>query len=366
MATVSTTALGVDSPLSLPSHYYSDPEIYQMELDRIFYRNWLFVGFRSELENPGDYITKNIGSESIFVVRSQDGTLNGFYNVCRHRAHRLLEGNGHIQDIVCPYHAWRYNLDGILCFARNSKNVDGFDSKEFRLQTIQVEDFSGFIFINLDPDASPLVEQVPTLEEEFKSYEPNIDNLQLVYRRHITIESNWKNVVDNYNENYHTPKVHPILASILDDSYTVTLKGKYLRHESNASSGEDDGFQVNVKDYPKHVTWWLWPNLCPMSIPGGGFRVLNILPTGPNQTHETYDFYLPYTEPNAQQWAQIKYAVDVVNQEDITVVESIQKGLKSRSFNRSYIMIDQHQRWWSEHAIAHFRDMILQSLRDVY
>ena len=361
-STISVPTAAAEVPLSLPSHYYSDAEIYDLEMRKIFHCSWIFAGYRSQLRNAGDYITAQVGDEHVIVVRDHDNTLRGFYNVCRHRAHRLLEDTGHVKDITCPYHAWRYGLDGSLKYARNSDRVTGFDATQFCLRGVQVEDFCGIIFVNLDNHAAPLIEQVPQFAEELRDYEPRLDRLQLVYRRQITIESNWKNVVDNYNENYHTPVVHKLLASILDDSYRVILKGKYLRHESNASPGADGGFQVTTADYPKHVTWWLWPNLCPMSIPGGGFRILHVKPDGPNRTQETYDFYLPYAEPTDAQWRQIHFAVDVINAEDIGVAESIQRGLRSRSFDRSYIMIDPELGPYSEHAVAHFKDMVLDAL----
>lgn len=133
-------------------------------------------------------------------------------------------------------------------------------------------------------------EQLPRLEQEWRDYEPRLDELTFVYRKEFIINSNWKNVVDSYNENYHTPKVHPVLANILDESDTVGLKGNYLRHQSDAKPGVDGGFEVEGNEYPQHLTWWLWPNLCPMSIPGGGFRVLHIMPDGPERTKETHDF----------------------------------------------------------------------------
>ena len=182
------------------------------------------------------------------------------------------------------------------------------------------------------------------------------------HRKEFTINSNWKNVVDNYNENYHTPKVHPVLASILDESYTVVLKGKYLRHQSDANPGIDGGFNVEDNDYPQHLNWWLWPNLCPMAIPGGGFRVLHIMPDGPERTKETYDFYLPYAEPTEEQWRQIHFATDVINAEDIGVAEGIQRGLHSRSFERSYIMLDPKHGAWSEHAVSHLKRLVLEAL----
>ena len=351
-----------DDAYSLPSRYYVDPEILELEYERIFYRAWNFAGHVSQLKTSGDYITCTVGRESIIVMVDDGGALHAFYNVCRHRGHWLLEGSGNVDSIVCPYHAWRYATDGSLVYARSSEQVPGFDPSEFCLTAVQVEVFCGFVFVNLDPDASALAEQVPGLAEELRAYEPRLDELHFVHRREFVIDSNWKNVVDNYNENYHTPVVHPVLGSILDESYRIEPKGKYLSHVGDASPGLDGGFEVEGANFPQLLTWWLWPNLCPMSIPGGGFRVLHIMPDGPERTRETYDFYLPYAEPTEAQWRQIRFAAEVVNVEDVSVAEGIQRGLHSKSFDRSYVMIAPENAEWSEHAVSHLKNLVLEAL----
>ena len=353
-----------DIPISLPPSYYTDKEIYQLEMEKIFYRAWNFAGYASQLRHSGDYLTCRVGEESIIVVRAHDGVLRAFYNVCRHRGHWLLDGAGNVDAITCPYHAWSYQTNGALRYARSSEQVPGFDKKRLCLQSVRVEEFCGFVFVNLDKDAEPLIEQVPGLAEEFHRYEPRLDNLHLVYRQQIVIESNWKNVVDNYNENYHTPNVHPILASTLDmDDYKIHTHGKYFRHASGVKDDRlDGGFVVNPDHYDRHDTWWLWPNLCPMCFPGGGFRVLHIMPDGPERTLEHYDFYLPQATPSEDQWTQIKYACEVINAEDIGVCEGVQRGLRSRGFEHGHILVDTEQRWWSEHAVLDFKKLVLEAL----
>ena len=124
---------------TLPSHLYLDENIYEQEKRKIFYNHWHYAGHISQLTKTGDYLTAGIADESIFVVRGQDDELRGFYNVCRHRAHQLLEGSGNTRNIVCPYHAWSYALTGELRHARNSEKVPGFDKSEFCLQPVQVD-----------------------------------------------------------------------------------------------------------------------------------------------------------------------------------------------------------------------------------
>ena len=115
---------GTDDPLSaysLPGRYYFDPEIYKQEQEKIFYRTWQYVCHISRLESPGSFLVRDIGDQSVVVIRGKDGKIRAFHNVCQHRAHRLLEGSGSVSyAIVCPYHLWTYELTGELRQALHS------------------------------------------------------------------------------------------------------------------------------------------------------------------------------------------------------------------------------------------------------
>ena len=105
---------------TLPSRYYLDPDIYEKEKLKILYCTWQYAGHASQVANIGDYLTLKIGDENLIIIRTEDGELKGFFNVCRHRAHRLLEDKGNVKSITCPYHAWNYSIDGELRYAKNS------------------------------------------------------------------------------------------------------------------------------------------------------------------------------------------------------------------------------------------------------
>ena len=129
------------TPFSLPASYYADPEIYKLEMERIFYRSWNFAGYASQLRSPGDYVTCKVGEESIIVVRAQDQGLRAFYNVCRHRGTRLCaEEKGQFTPglIRCPYHAWQYDLSGTLKTAPLMNGVSGFQKADYTLFSAHV------------------------------------------------------------------------------------------------------------------------------------------------------------------------------------------------------------------------------------
>ena len=350
-------------PHSLRAGYYTDEAILKREWERIFAGSWLFAGYTDQLRHPGDYVTCVAGNEPVLVVCDEAGRVRAFYNVCRHRGHILMkEAAGNVRGFVCPYHAWSYGTDGSLRSARHSRHVTGFDPQAFGLVPVRAEVFCGMVFVNLDDGAPSVAACYPGLEEELRAYEPGLDALHLVFRREITIEANWKLVVENYNENYHTPVVHPTLRNVLTSDYAVTPRGNYISHEARVNPEATEGFDATTTGYARHLNWWMWPNLCLMSIPQGGFRVLNIMPERPDRTRETYDFYLPYREPTEQQWQQIYFACDTVNAEDIGVCEAVQRGQASRSFAQGRLMVDPEGRDWSEHAAVHFRDLVLEAL----
>ena len=135
---------------TMPARFYTDNTVYEAEKEAIFYRNWWYAGHISQLAEPGQYLTATIHEQNIFIIRDKDNELHAHYNVCQHRGHELLSGQGQTKHIICPYHAWSYNYDGSLKAARNSQNVAGFNKCDFALKSVRVEVLCGMVFVNLD------------------------------------------------------------------------------------------------------------------------------------------------------------------------------------------------------------------------
>jgi len=127
---------------TIPARFYTDSDIYELEKEGVFYNSWCYAGHISQLKTSGDYITIKIHDQSIFIIKSKSGELKAFYNVCLHRGHELLSGEGKTNTIVCPYHAWSYTLDGNLKVARNSQNVEDFNKCDFTLKSVKIENRS--------------------------------------------------------------------------------------------------------------------------------------------------------------------------------------------------------------------------------
>lgn len=189
---------------TIPARFYTHQAAFEHEKEQVFATSWICVAHRSELAQPNDYITREIIGENILVVRGRDNVLRAFYNVCPHRGHQLLAGDGRAKNVItCPYHAWAFKLDGELAHARNCENVQNFDKENSHLMPVRVEEYAGFIYVNLDSQAGTVEDQLPGLGAKVREACPQVDDLKLAARFVTRTPANWKNIVDNYLECYH-------------------------------------------------------------------------------------------------------------------------------------------------------------------
>ncbi|MCV6593634.1 MAG: ring-hydroxylating oxygenase subunit alpha [Silicimonas sp.] len=349
--------------LSLHKDAYVNSEWYRADLEGVFAKSWQWVCHVEKLREPGSFVTTMIADRSIAVVRDREGTLRAFYNVCKHRAHELLQGEGQTSRIMCPYHAWVYKLDGQLVRAPHTETLEDFNAGDICLDAVQVEEFCGFIYVNLDPQATALSMQSGNLETEIRHWAPDIDQLTFGHRLTYDIKSNWKNVVDNFLECYHCPTAHKDFCDLVDmDTYKVTAHGIYSSHMADAGQGANTAYDVSNATVRTHAVWWLWPTTCLMRYPGrSSMIVLNIIPAGPDRTLETYDFFLETPEPDPMELDAIRYLDEVLQVEDINLVESVQRGMETPAFSQGRIVNDPDGSGKSEHAVHHFHGLVLDA-----
>jgi choline monooxygenase len=348
---------------SLRAAAYTDPRWHQVDLQEIVAKTWQWVCHVEKVREPGSYVTIDIADKPIAVVRDREGQLRAFYNVCKHRAHALLSGEGQTTRIMCPYHAWTYKLDGQLVRAPHTENLEAFETKQIWLDQVQVEEFCGFVYVNLDPAAPSLSSQTGDLETEIRYWAPDIEDLTFGRRLTYDIKSNWKNVVDNFLECYHCPTAHKDFCTLIEmDTYKVTTHGIYSSHMAEAGKKANSAYDVSNATVKTHAVWWLWPNTCLMRYPGrSSMIVLNIIPAGPDRTFETYDFFLETPEANETELEAIRYLDEVLQAEDIAIVESVQRGMNTPAFDQGRIVNDPDGSGLSEHAVHHFHGLVLDS-----
>ena len=183
---------------SLDGRYYTDPKVFEIEQNGVLAETWQFAGHAATIPNAGDYFTFQLAGEDLFCIRGRDGDIQCFYNVCQHRAHQLVQGDGNAKVLVCPYHAWSYGLDGKLMAGPNIKSVRGFEKSEICLTSVKIENMHGFIFANLDPNAKPMEDWFPNVRDELAAHVPDIDRLKPVEWVEIPENCNWKVSIENY------------------------------------------------------------------------------------------------------------------------------------------------------------------------
>jgi phenylpropionate dioxygenase-like ring-hydroxylating dioxygenase large terminal subunit len=214
-----------------PSHLidpkaYTDPERLRLEFDRLWSKVWQVACLDTDIPNPGDYYEYVIGNWSIVVVRQADGNLKAFHNVCAHRGRRIKSGCGHSDSLQCPYHLWTWNLDGTLANVPERSTYCEFADGDAALGEVKVEQWQHWIFVNLDPDAGPLMDYLGDLPRILAPY-----RLDRMYKWHSTStrnRCNWKAMVDAFNEAYHARAIHPESVTFLNyTDYEVRLHGDH-------------------------------------------------------------------------------------------------------------------------------------------
>jgi len=346
---------------ALDPRYYTDPGVFELETERIFYRTWQYAGHVSALARAGDYFTFAIREQQLFTVRGDDGVIRSFYNVCMHRAHELVQGAGNKRAITCPYHAWTYALDGRLRRVPNEDKAVAFDREAICLTEVRTEIVCGFVFVNLDATAEPMATRFPSLERELREYVPDIERLRPVTSMPVAESCNWKVSVENYNECYHCRLNHPTFASgVIDPTrYDVVPEGYCLRHAGYAAPAARMSYDVDPHagtHATQYAAWFLWPAFSFQVYPGCVLNTYLWRPSGVATTTVYRGWYAVDGEASARQDRETTVA------EDLRLVESVQRGLASRGYRPGPLVIDPGLGVNSEHSLHALHRWLLDAL----
>lgn len=299
--------------LTAPTALYRDPAVFERERQTVFRRAWQFLGLEADLAQPGDFLAETLAGYPVVAVRAEDGGLRAFHNVCRHRAGPLVgEPKGHCgRELVCRYHGWRYALDGRLRSATAFGAAEGFDPRDFGLFPVRIESWRGFLFVNLDADAPPLMDTLRPLDVLFG----NRSVPTAVLRRQHPIACNWKVYVENYLEGYHIDAVHPALAAEVEaDHYAVRMDGQIAVHEVPATAGAAEGLWA-----------WIWPNLA-FNLYKGVVMVEHMRPAGHDGTVLDYIYLHEAGDPGMQ---AALATTERLTSEDRWICERVQQNLNA-------------------------------------
>jgi choline monooxygenase len=332
------------APLSeastIPAPWYVDARIADLETQSVFGKTWQLVGRIEQVEKPGQFVSAVVAGEPIVVVRGNDGLLRGFFNVCRHHAAKVVtESCGQASLLHCPYHGWNYGLDGSLKGMPEFDGVKGFERQQNGLLPVKADTWEKFVFVNLDPQATPLHEFLGGLVKRVAPL--GVAKLHYFDSRVYDIHCNWKVFIDNYLDGgYHVPHLHKGLSSVLDyKEYTIENEDRYCLQSSPMVSSNEDAATGATRKGDRAWYFWQYPNLM-INCYEGYMDTNLVLPVDVDHCRVIFDFYFGDVSEAAQAYNQQSVAVGVrVQDEDLGICEDVQRGLKSRAYGAGRLSV---------------------------
>jgi choline monooxygenase len=326
---------------TIPGPWYTDPRVAALEREHVFGRVWQVVGRLDQVRNPGEYFTTEVAGEPILVARGDDGVLRVFYNVCRHHATAVAwEAEGKVKNFRCPYHGWTYGLDGSLKGMTDFEGVRCFERASHGLVATRAAAWEKFVWVNLDPEAPALEDFLGRLADRVRPL--NLDSLQFLERRTYNIACNWKVFVDNFLDGgYHVPHMHKGLNSVIDYvQYTIENDERHNVQSSPVASAPDsDADAAATRHGDRAYYFWQYPNFM-LNWYEGYLDTNLVLPRGVDGCTVIFDFYFGDTSEAAREYNRQSISVsDRVQQEDIVICESVQRGLRSRAYGAGRLSV---------------------------
>ena len=334
------TSVPFEQARAMPTSVYTSEEFVEAELKHVFSKDWYCVGRADALSKTGDYVTAELAGQPIVVLRDADHQLRAMSNVCLHRMSTLLQGRGNAKTIVCPYHAWTYNLDGKLRGAPAMSQNDAFCKDHYRLPQVRCEEWLGWVFVCLDPEAEPVSVQLAEVADMIAAYDMT-NYSESFYEEHVW-DTNWKVLAENFMESYHLPVCHAGTIgglSKLEDmvcppgrpafNYHTILKDESLRIAMAHPTKND-----RLKGEERRTTYLLalYPSLM-ITLTPGYFWYISLHPKGPGQVHIRFGGGMSndFAEDTdiSENFTQLKTLLDEVNVEDRGCTEKVFNGLCS-------------------------------------
>lgn len=350
----------------LPAHWYYDPQHFAREMGALWQQQWICVGRESDWPESGSYQVIPIGEQNILVLRSGSAELKAFHNTCRHRGSVLCEqASGQLQQgrIVCPYHAWTYDLHGKLQRTPRRVETADFDPSGYSLYEVALQSWGGFVFISLAE--TPKLSLAEFLGQEVSALQNwPLNKLQVAHREAHEVASNWKIFWENFLECYHCPGIHPELCRLVpmygqgfnspEDFEAVgrelpTPAGRFLRE--GAETWAEDGLSglplIEGPTEAERALGMIFVTLIPTMFVVAHrdyVRSVRVMPLGPETTRLTIDWLLPESSMNADA-ALIRRMTNFARQvvkEDARACEMNQRGLRSSRHQRGVLMPQEH------------------------
>ena len=334
---------------TLPGAAYHSDETWALDAERVFYRNWIYVGRAERVAKPGAWMRVEIADESVLVVHGKDGRLRAFYNVCRHRGSRICDDeSGEVRThLRCPYHAWGYALDGTLVTTPMIEK-DEIDRPSTSLWPVHLDVWEGFVFLNLSRETPvPLLESLAEHPDDpLALARVGLAELRTGHVSTVDVAANWKIVIENYNECLHCPTVHPELVSVVPA----------YRKGSIFEEGRDDGgvtladgrttvaldprlrlpLLPGLKDQDGPSSYFgalVYPTMF-LDVDGSSALATAVFPTGPRSCRLVTEYLFSpeaFEDPDFDPQPVVDFN-ELVTRQDNEACERVQRGVTSRAF----------------------------------
>jgi phenylpropionate dioxygenase-like ring-hydroxylating dioxygenase large terminal subunit len=327
--------------VTLPAEMYYSPDIYRLEQEQIFGKYWYYVGHLSQLSGNGSYFTVEIAEQPLVILKSKDGELRAFYNICTHRAGPVASGAGTCSRLTCLYHAWSFDLEGNLRGIPDMETAESFNVQDHALTSVHVDVWESFIFVNLDSTCEPLSVQLGELPELFKRY--RLKDWQRVHSIDYWTDTNWKLYIENNTESYHEPSVHPVLAKYYQSVEAEARHHYYLQYTPFGGNDDLPGNLepdlyidgLNDREMAGVSTMSFFPNFAWITSPTCAIIYL-VDPQGPKRTRIRWDWLVPNTEAaaSASNLEPLIEFFDNIQKEDLDLLPAIQTRIQSMGYKQ--------------------------------
>jgi choline monooxygenase len=339
-------AYNPETPLAqastIPASWYVDPRVMELERRTVFASSWQVAGRADQVRHAGDYLSCELpGGEPVVVVRGADSLLRGFFNVCRHHAAAVVtEPQGSAHMLRCPYHGWTYALDGALKGTPDFAGVCDFDRAANGLVPIDVDVWEKWVFVRVNEAGASLAAFLGAgLTGRLQQL--RLGDLHWMERRRSVLDCNWKVFVDNYLDGgYHVPHLHKGLDSVLDYSeYTIENGERFcLQSSPMVAEGAEPGTAA-VRTGDRASYYWLYPNFM-INCYQGAMDTNLVVPCGVDRTEVILDFYFAdVSEPSRPHNRASIEISDRIQEEDVSICSSVQRGLRSRAYTSGRLSV---------------------------
>jgi glycine betaine catabolism A len=377
-AQVSETLRPLEQATMLPPAAFTDPAVLDWEVENIFCDGWICLGHISQVDEPGKFLMRELGRESVVVIGGEDGRPRAFHNVCRHRGARIVtDAAGQVnRRLRCPYHAWSYDLDGALRAAPHMDGVEGFDPSCTGLAPVRLSTLGGLLLVDLGGDAPDPAEHIGDLLTHLERY--RTETLRSGGKIDYEVQANWKGIAENYNECLHCPGVHPELNALSNymSGEEITGEGAWcggsmtLTGDGAATMGSEGGHAttrptiegLDGDDLKSILYFSLFPNAL-VSFHPDYLMLHTLFPKAPDRTDVVCEFFF---EPRAIEAPDFDPSDaigfwDLTNRQDWGVCQLAQLGAGSRGYTAGRYSLEETDTHAFDRMVA---ERYMEALRD--